>query len=94
MYHVTQIVGYLLKWFNGKAEVGGQSQQTPYIRSTLNYIRFGRTGYDKADSKPDWRVGQICRDYRSAINSICKKLEVPGRLWNDDERIGIDVPWV
>lgn len=93
-----QIVGYLLKWFTGQATLNGAAQKTPYVRSTLNFVRFGRKGYDTADTV--FNIGQNCRDYRSAILTVYKALENPPpagpdghqKLWETDDRLAIDIP--
>ena len=109
-FGLVQIIKYLKIWLDGKAKVDGIPQRTPHVRSTLNYIRMGFTGYDNDDpSRYSADVDQKCRDYRSAIattvNAINGNVHPPSgqkKLWDDanrvaeynDERIGIDVPWV
>ena len=108
-FDLVQIIGYLKIWLDGNAEVDGTLQRTPHVRSTLNYIRMGFTGYNNDDpSHYSADVDQKCRDYRSAIativNAINGNVQPPSRqkkLWDNpngiaefnDERIGIDVPW-
>ena len=108
-FNLVQIIGYLKIWLDGKAQVDGVPQRTPHVRSTLNYIRMGYTGYNNDDpSHYNKDVDQKCRDYRSAIattvNAINGNVQPPSSqetLWDNlnmraeynDERIGIDVPW-
>ncbi|KAK9902889.1 hypothetical protein WJX75_009903 [Coccomyxa subellipsoidea] len=94
---LPKIVGYLLKWFTGQAELNGAAQKSPYVKSTLNFVRYGRKGYDSADT--DHVIELNCRDYRSAILTVYKALENPPpaghkKLWESDDRLGIDIPWI
>ena len=106
---LVQIIKYLKVWLDGNAKVDGNPQRTPHLRSTLNYIRMGYTGYDNDDgSHHSTDVDQKCRDYRSAIFTIVSAIngdiQPPfghDQLWDNtqqvaksnDERIEIDVPW-
>ncbi len=110
MRDLVQIVGYLKTWLDGNANVRRLGQRTPHVRSTLNFIRGGWTGYNNDDPKV-YRddVNMACRDYRNAIATMINAIEgnvAPPRgqqaLWDNtnktaafnDERIGIDVPWI
>ena len=77
--------------------MNGAAQKIPHVRSKLNFVRFGRTVYDKEDAHPD--IKQNCRDYRSAILTVYKALENPNpaghqELWESDDRLGIDIPHI
>ncbi len=87
--------------------MNGKAQQTPHIRSTLNFHRFGQTGYDKADTGAtvkdkfgnDVKISDVCREYRNAIATVYRRLEISppagfGSLWEGNGRLAIDVPGV